>query len=50
MSCCKNEKKCGGTGGCHGGTGELAMDYIRTNGIVTEEQYPYVSGNNGTEP
>ena len=36
--------QCGGTGGCMGGTGELAYAMIKKNGgIPTEWTYPYVS-------
>lgn len=49
MSCCANPSKCGGSGGCHGGTAELAMEYIKHNGLTADEQYPYVSGIDGVD-
>jgi len=41
VSCVPNPKKCGGTGGCAGATVELAMDYIMSHGLRTEEDDPY---------
>jgi len=41
ISCTKNPKECGGTGGCQGATAELAMDYVFNNGCKTEKQLPY---------
>jgi len=41
ISCTKNPKECGGTGGCQGATAELAMDYVFQNGCKTEKQLPY---------
>ena len=31
-SCTPNPNSCGGTGGCNGGTQELAFDYVTKNG------------------
>jgi len=44
LDCTPNPKQCGGTGGCGGGTAELAFDQIMKNGgIATEWTYPYTS-------
>lgn len=43
VSCAENTKHCGGTGGCHGATGDIAFQYIKEHGILTEEQYPYMA-------
>jgi len=43
-SCTENPLQCGGTGGCEGGTAEVAFASIITNkGITSEFEYPYVS-------
>ena len=43
-ACVPNPNQCGGTGGCSGGTAELAYDYLSsTNGITEEWMYPYTS-------
>jgi len=45
LDCTPNPKECGGTGGCQGGTAELAYARImELGGLTTEELYPYVSG------
>jgi len=41
VSCTKNPKHCGGTGGCQGATAELGMDYVAQMGISDEKTYPY---------
>jgi len=43
VSCAENTKHCGGTGGCHGATGDIAFQYIFEHGILTESQYPYMA-------
>eukprot|EP00013_Stygamoeba_regulata_P019827 CAMPEP_0177658644 /NCGR_PEP_ID=MMETSP0447-20121125/16940_1 /TAXON_ID=0 /ORGANISM="Stygamoeba regulata, Strain BSH-02190019" /LENGTH=399 /DNA_ID=CAMNT_0019163303 /DNA_START=89 /DNA_END=1288 /DNA_ORIENTATION=- len=44
LDCTPNPQHCGGTGGCQGGTGELAIDQIvKMGGLATEWTYPYVS-------
>eukprot|EP00039_Didymoeca_costata_P018025 m.331847 g.331847 ORF g.331847 m.331847 type:complete len:383 (-) comp16804_c0_seq1:608-1756(-) len=45
LDCVPNPEECGGTGGCAGGTAELAYDKIATDlkGIPTEWVYPYLS-------
>jgi len=44
LDCTPNPDDCGGTGGCGGGTAELAMQQIiNTGGLSTEWVYPYVS-------
>jgi cathepsin L len=48
-SCTSNPNDCGGTGGCNGGTAEVAYaSIIAAGGITSEWTYPYVSytGNN----
>jgi len=42
VSCAENPKHCGGTGGCHGATSDIAFQYILEHGILTEDQYPYM--------
>lgn len=45
VSCAPNDRHCGGVGGCHGSTAQLAWNYIKLNGgITTDEVYPYTSG------
>jgi cathepsin L len=49
LDCTPNPKKCGGTGGCEGGTAELAYGrMVETGGLTTEWIYPYLS-HNGTD-
>jgi cathepsin L len=43
VSCCPNPRHCGGEGGCTGSIGELAMEYVATQGMVQEWQFPYQS-------
>lgn len=44
-SCTPNPRRCGGTGGCAGATSQLAFDYIKQQGGVSDIwQYPYLSG------
>ncbi|CAK0803449.1 unnamed protein product [Prorocentrum cordatum] len=42
VSCAENTRHCGGTGGCHGATSDIAFQYILEHGILTEDQYPYM--------
>jgi len=42
VNCVPNSRECGGKGGCHGATVELALDYVRENGLSDERQTPYV--------
>jgi len=45
LDCTPNPNHCGGTGGCQGGTAELAYDrIIQLGGLTSEALYPYVSG------
>jgi len=45
LDCTPNPQHCGGTGGCEGGTAELAYDRIKElGGLTSEKLYPYVSG------
>jgi len=45
LDCTPNPNDCGGTGGCGGGTVELAIDRIAVmGGLTLESDYPYVSG------
>eukprot|EP01125_Pyxidicula_operculata_P022696 TRINITY_DN9509_c0_g1_i1.p1 TRINITY_DN9509_c0_g1~~TRINITY_DN9509_c0_g1_i1.p1 ORF type:complete len:366 (-),score=103.41 TRINITY_DN9509_c0_g1_i1:117-1214(-) len=45
LDCTPNPNGCGGTGGCGGGTAELAYAQIKVmGGLATEADYPYVSG------
>jgi cathepsin L len=41
VSCTPNPDHCGGTGGCNGAIAELGFDYIKSNGIATEADWPY---------
>eukprot|EP00927_Polykrikos_kofoidii_P014140 TRINITY_DN1616_c0_g1_i2.p1 TRINITY_DN1616_c0_g1~~TRINITY_DN1616_c0_g1_i2.p1 ORF type:complete len:407 (-),score=43.75 TRINITY_DN1616_c0_g1_i2:311-1531(-) len=41
VSCTRNDHKCGGSGGCDGATGELAMAYALEFGLTTEDEFPY---------
>merc|ERR1719215_215946 len=43
LSCVANPDMCGGTGGCAGGTAELAFAGLLDTGITSEWIYPYVS-------
>eukprot|EP01095_Lingulamoeba_sp_RSL-Kostka_P013876 TRINITY_DN585_c0_g4_i1.p1 TRINITY_DN585_c0_g4~~TRINITY_DN585_c0_g4_i1.p1 ORF type:complete len:375 (-),score=133.33 TRINITY_DN585_c0_g4_i1:233-1357(-) len=43
LSCTENPNQCGGTGGCGGGTVELAYDRILSTGLGSEWTYPYLS-------
>jgi len=44
LDCCPNPNNCGGTGGCGGGTAQIAMDkLIEMGGHTTEWMYPYIS-------
>jgi len=45
LDCTPNPHHCGGTGGCGGGTAELAFSMVSMNGIATEWTYPYISYN-----
>jgi len=45
LDCTPNPDQCGGTGGCEGGTAELAYArIIELGGLTSETLYPYVSG------
>jgi len=45
LDCTPNPDDCGGTGGCGGGTAELAMaQLIELGGQTSEKLYPYKSG------
>lgn len=41
VSCVRNKRECGGTGGCGGATARLAFDWAVSNGITPEGLYPY---------
>jgi cathepsin L len=44
LDCTPNPQQCGGTGGCGGGTAELAYARLKTlGGIPSEWEYPYLS-------
>jgi len=47
VDCTPNPSKCGGSGGCEGATAELGYSYVISNGIASEDDYPYkgVDGN-----
>jgi cathepsin L len=45
LDCTPNPQHCGGTGGCNGGTAELAYNRLKQlGGIPSEWTYPYISG------
>eukprot|EP01043_Picozoa_sp_COSAG02_P005877 COSAG02_NODE_162_length_32474_cov_13.222511_13_plen_384_part_00 len=45
LDCTPNPHECGGTGGCAGGTAELAYGRLsELSGIPSEWTYPYISG------
>jgi len=45
LDCTPNPHQCGGTGGCGGGTAELAYSrLLELGGIPSEWTYPYISG------
>lgn len=50
LECVENPQHCGGSGGCGGATPELAFDYMAENGVPTEENLAYKSGNAGNCP
>jgi cathepsin L len=43
VSCVNNTAECGGTGGCEGGTAEMVYAAAITEGITTEDNYPYTA-------
>eukprot|EP00005_Dracoamoeba_jomungandri_P004421 CAMPEP_0174250906 /NCGR_PEP_ID=MMETSP0439-20130205/919_1 /TAXON_ID=0 /ORGANISM="Stereomyxa ramosa, Strain Chinc5" /LENGTH=365 /DNA_ID=CAMNT_0015331089 /DNA_START=25 /DNA_END=1122 /DNA_ORIENTATION=- len=44
LDCTQNPNHCGGTGGCGGGTEEIAYQWImKAGGLASEWVYPYVS-------
>jgi len=46
LDCTPNPQHCGGTGGCEGGTCEIAFDQIiKQGGLASGKTYPYDSGN-----
>jgi len=47
VSCAKNPKHCGGTGGCDGSTQALAFEYSKGQCLSAEADYPYQSGEEG---
>jgi len=47
VDCVPNPKHCGGTGGCDGATGELALQYMVDHGIPLESEVEY-QGSTGT--
>ena len=42
LSCTKHPQNCGGDGGCHGATAELAFEYVLGVGLETEEEVPHI--------
>merc|ERR1712002_721677 len=44
-SCTPNPLQCGGSGGCSGSIPQLGFNYVQLFGILSEEDYPYMSGN-----
>jgi len=53
LDCVKNPNQCGGSGGCEGGTAELAYSTILVNdwkGLMSEWYYPYTSHSGKNQP
>mmetsp|Transcript_121332 Transcript_121332/g.192244 ORF Transcript_121332/g.192244 Transcript_121332/m.192244 type:complete len:401 (+) Transcript_121332:89-1291(+) len=50
VDCVPNPRKCGGTGGCHGATGELAFEYGRLHGVRPEATYDGDVGCSAQDP
>lgn len=50
LECVENPQHCGGSGGCGGATPELAFEYMAENGVPTEENLAYKSGDAGNCP
>jgi len=53
LDCTDNPNSCGGTGGCEGGTAELAYSNILINGwkgLMSEWRYPYLSHSGKDQP
>jgi cathepsin L len=50
VDCVPNPKKCGGTGGCHGATGELAFEFAKINGLRPEATYSNTDGCSMRDP
>jgi len=48
--CTPNPLQCGGSGGCAGATAEIAYDYVKSNPVYQEKDYPYTSGNGVNYP
>jgi len=46
-ACSTNGLQCGGGGGCEGSVTQLGFIYAQLFGLVTEQDYPYLSGNYG---
>jgi len=44
VSCAPNPNECGGSGGCSGSTVQLAFNYTKYAGILSEWTYSYTSG------
>lgn len=43
VSCTPNPEECGGQGGCHGATAELAMEFFLNTSYLTDEDFPYTA-------
>lgn len=48
VSCVEDPEHCGGSGGCDGAIYELAFDYAKNHGMVTEDDFPYKSKTGGS--
>jgi cathepsin L len=49
VDCVPNPKHCGGTGGCDGATGELALQYMMDHGIPLESEVEYSAATQSCE-
>jgi len=48
VDCVENLRQCGGTGGCHGATAELALEFVQNHGLDLASNYHgYQSGGSG---
>ena len=46
-TCTPNPLNCGGTGGCRGSIPQLGYNYVQLFGLVSNADYPYLSGVTG---
>lgn len=44
VDCTLNPRHCGGSGGCHGATAEMALELVRSGGIMALDKYTSAAG------